>query len=54
MKGLGRTRLARSVYDAGSAAFVAMLEYKAAKYGRTFHRVGRFEPTSRGSARPAV
>ncbi|MFE9934229.1 zinc ribbon domain-containing protein [Streptomyces sp. NPDC005533] len=23
-----------------------MLEYKAARYGRTFHRIGRFEPTS--------
>ncbi|MEU4083948.1 zinc ribbon domain-containing protein, partial [Streptomyces aureus] len=23
-----------------------MLEYKAALYGRTFHRIGRFEPTS--------
>ncbi len=23
-----------------------MLEYKAAKFGRCFHRVGRFEPTS--------
>ncbi|MFC9266444.1 zinc ribbon domain-containing protein [Streptomyces zhihengii] len=23
-----------------------MLEYKAAPYGRAFHRIGRFEPTS--------
>lgn len=28
------------------AAFVSMLEYKAARYGRTFIRIGRFEPTS--------
>ncbi|MFF0113479.1 RNA-guided endonuclease InsQ/TnpB family protein [Streptomyces prasinus] len=46
VKGLARTRLAKSVHDAGWSAFVAMLEYKAAKFGRTFHRIGRFEPTS--------
>jgi putative transposase len=44
--GLGRTRLAKSVHDAGWAAFTAMLEYKAARHGRTFARVGRSEPTS--------
>ncbi|MFI0942491.1 RNA-guided endonuclease InsQ/TnpB family protein [Streptomyces sp. NPDC021020] len=46
VKGLARTRMAKSVHDAGWSAFVTMLEYKAAKYGRTFHRIGRFEPTS--------
>ncbi|MFE4578239.1 RNA-guided endonuclease InsQ/TnpB family protein [Streptomyces chartreusis] len=46
VKGLARTRLAKSVYDAGWSVFVAMLEYKAARFGRTFHRIGRFEPTS--------
>ncbi|MFF8381144.1 RNA-guided endonuclease InsQ/TnpB family protein [Streptomyces sp. NPDC015661] len=46
VKALARTRLAKSVHDAGWAAFVAMLEYKAALYGRTFIRIGRFEPTS--------
>ena len=44
--GLGRTRLAKSVHDAGWSAFTAMLEYKAQRHGRTFARTGRFEPTS--------
>jgi len=46
VKGLARTRLAKSVHDAGWAAFVRMLEYKARLYGREFHRIGRFVPTS--------
>jgi putative transposase len=46
VKGLARTRLAKSVHDAGWSAFVTMLEYKAAKFGRIFHHIGRFEPTS--------
>ena len=44
--GLGRTRLAKSVHDAGWASFTSMLEYKAARYGRVFARIGRFTPTS--------
>ena len=44
--GLARTRMAKSVHDAGWSAFVHMLEYKARLYGRAFHRIGRFEPTS--------
>ena len=45
--GLGRTKLAKSVHDAGWASFTAMLEYKAARYGRTFIRVDRFFPSTR-------
>jgi putative transposase len=45
--GLGRTRLAKSVHDAGWAGFTAMLEYKAARWGRTFARVDRFFPSTR-------
>lgn len=45
--GLGRTRLARSVYDAGWSQFTAMLEYKAARYGRTFGKVDRWFPSTR-------
>ncbi|MFD7243402.1 RNA-guided endonuclease InsQ/TnpB family protein [Streptomyces massasporeus] len=43
---LGRTRLAKSVYDAGWSRFVGMLEYKAVKHGRTFAKVDRAFPSS--------
>ncbi|WP_079104836.1 RNA-guided endonuclease InsQ/TnpB family protein [Streptomyces prasinopilosus] len=46
VKGLARTRLAKSVHDAGWARLTAMLEYKAARYGRTFGKVDRFLPSS--------
>lgn len=46
VSGLARTRLAKSVYDAGWAQLLRLIEEKAAQYGRTFARIGRFEPTS--------
>ena len=46
VKGLARTRMAKSVHGAGWSGFVAMLEYKARLHGRAFHRTGRFVPTS--------
>jgi putative transposase len=46
VSGLARTRLARSVHDAGWSVFTGMLEYKARLYSREFRRIGRFEPTS--------
>ncbi len=46
MSGLARTRLARSVQDVGWSQLLRLMEEKAAQYGRTFARIGRFEPTS--------
>jgi putative transposase len=46
VSGLARTRLAKSVHDAGWAQLLRLIEEKAAQYGRTFARIGRFEPTS--------
>ncbi|MFC5891069.1 RNA-guided endonuclease InsQ/TnpB family protein [Kitasatospora aburaviensis] len=54
VKGLARTRLAKSVHDAGWSAFTSMLAYKAARYGRTFVKIGRFEPTSQVCSRCGV
>lgn len=47
VKGLARTRLAKSVHDAGWGMFTRMLEEKAARYGRTFARVDRWFPSTR-------
>jgi Putative transposase DNA-binding domain len=46
VSGLARSRLARSVADAGWSQLLGLIEEKAARYGRTFARIGRFEPTS--------
>lgn len=45
--GLARTRLARSVHDAGWSTFVRMLEYKATLNGRTFEKIDRWYPSTR-------
>jgi putative transposase len=45
--GLARTRLAKSVHDAGWAQFTTMLQYKAARHGRVFGRVDRWFPSTR-------
>jgi putative transposase len=42
-----RTRLAKSVHDAGWAGFTGMLQYKATRFGLTFARVDRFFPSTR-------
>ncbi len=47
VSGLARTKLARSVHDAGWSTFVGMLEYKAARHGRTFARIDRWFPSTR-------
>jgi putative transposase len=43
---LARTRLAKSIHDAGWTQLLRLLAEKAEHYGRTFHRIGRFVPTS--------
>jgi putative transposase len=49
--GLGRTRLARSVYDAAWGQLLQLIEQKAMNYGREFRRIGRFVPTSQVCSR---
>ena len=46
VSGLARTRLAKSVHDAGWGMFIRMLEEKAARYGRAFVKVDRWFPSS--------
>jgi hypothetical protein len=46
VRGLARTRLAKSVHDAGWSSFTGRLEYKAKLYGREFRKIGRWEPAS--------
>lgn len=47
VKGLARTKLAKSVHDAGWGQFTAMLAYKAARYGRTLVKIDRWFPSSK-------
>jgi putative transposase len=46
VSGLARTRLAKSVHDAGWGQLLRLLAEKAEHHGRGFYRVGRFVPTS--------
>jgi putative transposase len=45
--GLAKTRMARSVHDAGWSMFVGMLAYKAARHGRVFGKIDRWFPSTR-------
>ncbi|MFF4026807.1 RNA-guided endonuclease InsQ/TnpB family protein [Nocardia elegans] len=47
VSGLARTRLARSIYDAGWGSFVRLLQQKAERRGRHFYKVDRYFPSSR-------
>jgi putative transposase len=46
VSGLARIRLAKSIHDAAWAQLLRLVAEKAEHHGRTFHRIGRFEPTS--------
>ncbi|WP_328925882.1 MULTISPECIES: RNA-guided endonuclease InsQ/TnpB family protein [unclassified Streptomyces] len=46
VRGLARTRLAKSVHDAGWAQFVMFCEYKAIRRGRSFAKVDQTFPSS--------
>jgi putative transposase len=46
VRGLARTRLAKSIHDAGWSQFVTMLEYKTQRRGRSFVKVDRAFPSS--------
>jgi IS605 OrfB family transposase len=47
VKGLARGRAAKSIHDASFGMFLARLESKAARSGRTFVKVDRFFPSTR-------
>jgi putative transposase len=46
VSGLARTRLAKSVHDAGWSQLLRLIQEKCERHGRYFARTGRFEPTS--------
>lgn len=46
LTGMGRTRLAKSVHDAGLENLVRLIAEKAENQGRTVLRIGQWEPTT--------
>ena len=46
LSGMGRTKLAKSVYDAGIGSLYRLIHEKAESQGRTVVKAGRWEPTS--------
>src|SRR5690606_33701523 len=44
--GLARTRMGKSVHDAGWSILTRLIGEKAARYGAAVHIIGRWEPTS--------
>ena len=40
-------KLSKSISDAGWSSLVSMISYKSGWYGRTFHKIDRWEPTSK-------
>ncbi|MGX6511778.1 RNA-guided endonuclease InsQ/TnpB family protein [Rhodococcus sp. SJ-2] len=44
--GLARTRVAKSVHDAGWSTLTRLIKEKAAEHGRLVHTIGQWEPTS--------
>jgi len=47
VKGLARTRLAKSIHDAGWGEFLRQLAYKCAWQGKVFHPIDRFFPSTK-------
>lgn len=47
IRGMGRTRLAKSVHDAGWGLFVALLTERSDKYGHVVYRIDRWAPTTK-------
>lgn len=47
IRGMGRTRLAKSVHDAGWGLFVTALTERAGKYGHAVHRIDPWAPTTK-------
>jgi putative transposase len=47
VKGLARTRLAKSVHDAGWGEFLRQVAYKCEWQGKVFHQIDRFFPSSK-------